>query len=61
ANGNPGYIPAEHDYTIAPIGKRGYELEYSYMLYGRPLVGSGTATLLIETAVSLIDKLAKGE
>jgi len=61
ANGNPGYIPAEHDYTIAPIGKRGYELEHSYMLYGRPLVGPGTATLLIETAVSLIDKLAKGE
>jgi|GEM_PF-6008352 len=35
--------------------------EYSYMLYERPLVGPGTATLLIETAVSLIDKLAKGE
>jgi len=53
-NGNPGYIPAEDDYTIAPIGKRGYELEGSYMLYGRPLVGAGTATLLIETAVKLI-------
>lgn len=57
ANGNPGYVPAEEDYAVAPIGKRGYELEGSYMLYGRPLVGQGTSTLLIETAVKLIDKL----
>jgi len=57
-NGNPGYIPAEEDYTIAPVGKRGYELEGSYMLYGRPLVGPGTATVIIETAVKLISKLA---
>ena len=56
-NGNPGYIPAEEDYTIAPVGKRGYELEGSYMLYGRPLVGPGTATTIIETAVKLISKL----
>jgi hypothetical protein len=56
-NGNPGYVPAEDDYTIAPPGKRGYELEGSYMLYGRPLVGSGTATLMIETAIKLIKAL----
>ena len=56
-NGNPGYIPAEEDYTIAPVGKRGYELEGSYMLYGRPLVSPGTATTIIETAVKLIGKL----
>jgi len=56
-NGNPGYIPAEEDYTIAPIGKRGYELEGSYMLYGRPLVGPGTATTIIETSIKLISKL----
>jgi len=56
-NGNPGYIPAEEDYTIVPVGKRGYELEGSYMLYGRPLVGPGTATTIIETAVKLISKL----
>jgi neutral ceramidase len=56
-NGNPGYIPAEEDYTIAPVGKRGYELEGSYMLYGRPLVGPGTATTIIETAVKLMSKL----
>ena len=55
-NGNPGYIPAERDYTIAPIGKRGYELEGAYMLYGRPLVGPGTATLMIKTAVKLIKR-----
>jgi hypothetical protein len=56
-NGNPGYIPAEEDYTIATVGKRGYELEGSYMLYGRPLVGPGTATAIIETSVRLISKL----
>jgi len=54
ANGNPGYIPAEHDYAIASVGRRGYELEGSYMLYGRPLVGPGTAHTMIETAVRLI-------
>ena len=58
-NGNPGYIPAERDYTIAPIGKRGYELEGSYMLYGRPLVGPGTATLMIKNAIELIKRLKK--
>lgn len=56
-NGNPGYIPAEEDYTIAPVGKRGYELEGSFMLYGRPLVGPGTATLIIETAIRIISGL----
>lgn len=60
-NGNPGYIPAEEDYTIAPVGKRGYELEGSYMLYGRPLVGPGTATSIIETAIKLISKLKQGK
>ncbi len=57
ANGNLGYIPAEEDYTIAPIGKRGYEIEGSYMLHGRPLVGPGTATSLIETSLKLIKML----
>lgn len=56
-NGNVGYIPAEEDYTIAPVGKRGYELEGSYMLYGRPLVGPGTATLIIKTAINSISRL----
>jgi len=56
-NGNLGYVPAEDDYTIAPLGKRGYELEGSYMLYGQPLVGPGTATLMIETAIKLIKTL----
>jgi neutral ceramidase len=58
ANGNPGYIPAEDDYAIAPPGKRGYELEGSYMLYGRPLVGPGTATLMVEAAVDLLKALS---
>jgi neutral ceramidase len=56
ANGCPGYVPAEEDYTIAPLGKRGYELEGSYMLDGRPLVASGTSPLMIEAAVRLIEK-----
>jgi len=60
-NGNPGYVPAEADYTIAPIGKRGYELEGSYMLYGRPLVGPGTATLMIETALGLIRSVRRND
>jgi hypothetical protein len=56
ANGCPGYVPAaEEDYTIAPLGKRGYELEGSYMLDGHPLVASGTSTLMIEAAVGLIE------
>jgi len=59
-NGNPGYVPAETDYTVAPVGKRGYELEGSYMLYGRPLVGPGTATLMIETALKLIKSVQVG-
>lgn len=54
ANGNPGYIPAEEAYTVAPPGKRGYELEGSYMLYGRPQVAPGTATMIIEAALELI-------
>jgi len=60
-NGNPGYIPAEEDYAIAPIGKRGYEIEGSYMLYGRPLVGPGTATLMIDAALRLIRSLQRNE
>lgn len=55
ANGCPGYVPSEEDYTIAPLGKRGYELEGSYMLDGRPLVATGTSTLMIEAAVRLIE------
>ncbi|MBS7614611.1 neutral/alkaline non-lysosomal ceramidase N-terminal domain-containing protein [Candidatus Bathyarchaeota archaeon] len=58
ANGNPGYVPAEHDYTVAPKGKRGYELEGSYMLYGRPLVCPKAGTTLIETAINLIAKIS---
>ena len=58
SNGNPGYIPAEDDYSVAPIGKRGYELERSYMFYGRPLVGKGTSRLMIEAAIRLISILA---
>lgn len=58
ANGDPGYIPAEDDYVIAPVGKRGYELEGSYMLYGRPLVGPGTATLMIRAALDLLRTLS---
>jgi len=57
-NGNPGYVPSEDDYTIAPSGKRGYELEGSYMLYGRPLVGPGTANLMVGAAVDLLRTLS---
>jgi hypothetical protein len=57
ANGCPGYMPAEDDYVAAPVGKRGYELERSYIFYGRPLVGKGTSRLMIESAIRLISRL----
>jgi neutral ceramidase len=58
ANGNVGYIPTEEDYDIAPIGKRGYELEGSYMLYGHPLVGSKTGNMVVESTLETIRSMS---
>jgi hypothetical protein len=61
ANGNVGYIPTEEDYNVAPIGKRGYELEGSYMLYGHPLVGSKTGNLVVQSALETIRSMASSQ
>ena len=61
ANGNVGYIPTEEDYNVAPIGKRGYELEGSYMLYGHPLVGSKTGNLVVQSALETIRSMTSAQ